>query len=41
MRFLDFKAHFEPFIAFSTQDIRKWDPAFDTRRLFEWHEKGI
>jgi hypothetical protein len=26
MRFLDFKNHFEPFLAFSTQDIRKWDP---------------
>lgn len=40
MRFLDFKNHFEPFLAFSTQDIRKWDPNFDTRRLVEWQVKG-
>ncbi len=40
MRFLDFKDHFQPFLAFSTQDIRKWDPGFDTRRLVEWQQKG-
>lgn len=40
MLFLDFKSHFEPFLAFSTQDIRKWDPQFDTRRLVEWQQKG-
>lgn len=40
MRFLDFKNHFEPFLAFSIQDIRKWDPHFDTRRLVEWQGKG-
>lgn len=40
MRFLDFKSHFEPFLVFSTQDIRKWDPGFDTRRLVEWQDKG-
>ncbi len=40
MRFLDFKSHFEPFLAFSTQDIRKWDSSFDTRRLVEWQQKG-
>ncbi len=40
MRFLDFKSHFESFPAFSTQDIRKWDSAFDTRRLVEWQQKG-
>lgn len=40
MRFLDFKNHFEPFLAFSTQDIRKWDSTFDTRRLVEWQQKG-
>lgn len=40
MLFLDFKSHFEPFPAFSTQDIRKWDSRFDTRRLVEWQQKG-
>ncbi len=40
MRFLDFKSHFEPFLAFSTQDIHKWDSGFDTRRLVEWQQKG-
>lgn len=40
MLFLDFKAHFEPFRVFSTQDIRKWDSSFDTRRLIEWQQKG-
>jgi predicted transcriptional regulator of viral defense system len=40
MRFLDFKAHFEPFRVFSVQDIRKWDNRFDNRRLVEWQQKG-
>lgn len=40
MRYLDFKNHFEPFLVYSTQDIRKWDPKFDTRRLVEWQQKG-
>lgn len=40
MRFLDFRVHFEPFLVFSTQDIRKWDSSFDTRRLVEWQQKG-
>jgi predicted transcriptional regulator of viral defense system len=40
MRFLDFKAHFEPFRVFSVQDIRKWDSRFDNRRLVEWQQKG-
>ncbi len=40
MLFLDFKSHFEPFLAFSTQDIRKWDSGFDPRRLVEWQQKG-
>lgn len=40
MRFLEFKSHFDPFLVFSIQDIRKWDPDFDTRRLVEWQEKG-
>ncbi len=40
MRFLHFKTHFEPFLVFSTQDIRKWDTGFDTRRLVEWQQKG-
>ena len=40
MRFLDFKDHFEAFRVFSVQDILKWDPAFDTRRLVEWQKKN-
>ncbi|NJM25912.1 MAG: hypothetical protein HC859_10950 [Bacteroidia bacterium] len=40
MKFLDFKAHFEPFVVFSTSDIYKWNQRFDTRRLVEWQEKG-
>lgn len=40
MRFLDFKNHFESFVVFSTQDIRKWDSGFDNRRLVEWQQKG-
>lgn len=40
MRFLSFKKHFEPFLIFSIVDIKKWDPAFDTRRLVEWQQKG-
>lgn len=39
MRFLDFKAHFKSFRIFSIQDVRKWDPDFDTRRLVEWQKK--
>jgi len=39
MRFLDFKRHFEPFRVFSIQDIHKWDPDFDSRRLVEWQNK--
>lgn len=39
MRFLDFRAHFKPFRVFSIQDVRKWDPDFDTRRLVEWQKK--
>ena len=40
MRFLDFKRHFEAFRVFSVQDIQKWDPDFDTRRLVEWQKKN-
>lgn len=40
MRFLDFKAHFEPFRVFSVTDILKWDRDFDTRRLVEWQQKN-
>jgi predicted transcriptional regulator of viral defense system len=39
VRFLDFKRHFEPFKVFSIQDIHKWDPGFDSRRLVEWQDK--
>jgi predicted transcriptional regulator of viral defense system len=40
MRFSDFKTHFEPFKVFSIQDILKWHPGFDMRRLVEWQDKG-
>ena len=40
MKFIDFKDHFAGFRVFSTQDILKWDPAFDTRRLVEWQNKN-
>lgn len=40
MRFLEFKDHFEVFRVFSVQDIMKWDPDFDTRRLVEWQRKS-
>lgn len=40
MRFLDFKDHFTAFRVFSVQDILKWDPDFDTRRLVEWQRKS-
>lgn len=40
MRFLAFKQHFAPFNIFSIQDIHKWDPDFDTRRLVEWQKKN-
>ena len=39
MRFLDFKDYFAAFRVFSVQDILKWDPAFDSRRLVEWQKK--
>jgi predicted transcriptional regulator of viral defense system len=39
VRFIDFKEHFKPFGVFSTQDIQKWDPDFDSRRLVEWQDK--
>jgi predicted transcriptional regulator of viral defense system len=40
VRFPDFKGHFAVFKVFSVQDILKWDPAFDTRRLVEWQKKN-
>lgn len=40
MIFLDFKDHFETFKVFSVQDILKWNPDFDTRRLVEWQRKS-
>lgn len=40
MRFIDFKDHFKKFTVFATHDIAKWDPAFDSRRLVEWQQKG-
>jgi len=40
VRFLDFKGHFAAFRVFSVQDILKWDPDFDTRRLVEWQKRN-
>jgi hypothetical protein len=38
--FTDFQSHFQPFGIFSIQDIRKWRPGFDSRRLVEWQTKN-
>lgn len=40
MIFLDFNAHFAAFRVFSVQDMLRWNPAFDTRRLVEWQKKN-
>jgi predicted transcriptional regulator of viral defense system len=39
VRFIEFENHFQPFKTFSVNDIQKWNPAFDNRRLVEWQEK--
>ncbi len=40
MNFLEFRKNMLPFKVFSTKDIAKRFPDFDSRRLFEWQEKG-
>ena len=40
MTSINFKEHFAPFQVFSTSDITKWLPSFDSRRLVEWQDKG-
>ncbi len=40
MNFVTFRDHLHHFRLFSTQDIRKVFPSFDSRRLVEWQAKG-
>ncbi len=40
INFLEFKHRMEVFDVFSTMDVAKNYPHFDTRRLFEWQQKG-
>jgi hypothetical protein len=40
MTYIEFRKILGPFTAFSLDDIRQADPAFDRRRLNEWQEKG-
>lgn len=40
MIYLAFRNRFNHFGVFSTSDIKKWLPRFDSRRLVEWQEKG-
>ncbi len=40
MSFIIFRDRLHHFRLFSTQDIRKAFPSFDTRRLVEWQQKG-
>ena len=40
MKFIEFKKALEPFPVFSVTEIKKVFPAFDTRRLVEWQQKG-
>jgi len=40
MKYSEFKIAFESFPVFSTQDIRKLFPTFDSRRLVEWQKQG-
>ena len=40
MRYLEFREGMHRFEAFSTRDIEKLFPNFDTRRLVEWQRKG-
>lgn len=38
--YLGFANHFKSWGVFTTQDIIKYFPGFDSRRLFEWKQKG-
>lgn len=38
--YLGFANHFKSWGVFTTQDIIKYFPEFDSRRLFEWKQKG-
>ena len=38
--YLGFVEHFKSWGVFTTQDIIKYFPGFDSRRLFEWKQKG-
>lgn len=40
MTYLDFRSSMYSFEVFSTRDIEKLFPKFDTRRLVEWQRKG-
>lgn len=40
MTYLDFRGGMHSFEVFSTRDIEKLFPKFDTRRLVEWQRKG-
>jgi predicted transcriptional regulator of viral defense system len=40
MNFLRFKDLFYPYQIFSTKEVLKTIPGFDTRRLVEWQQKG-
>jgi predicted transcriptional regulator of viral defense system len=40
MRYLDFKKKLEPFIIFSLQDIRSFEPNFNVVQLSQWQNKG-
>ncbi len=40
MKFVTFQKTFKKFPLISVSDILKHDPAFDTRRLVEWQQKG-
>lgn len=39
MKYRDFEKYFNPFKIFSTEDIKKKYPGFDSRRLVEWQQK--
>lgn len=40
MNYTEFRNKLNPFAEFTVQEIRKYFPKFDTRRLVEWQRKG-
>lgn len=40
MKYVDFKEHFNNYIVFSLDDIRKIEPKFYRQRLIDWQKKG-